>query len=764
MRISLKLPLFISLAVLLSQLATGGINYAQTRHETLDLVSNNILGIQTEKHEALEAYLNDIKNDLTINANSSDVRESLKSFIQGWQALEGVDRADYLHTWYLKANNKETTKATDGSLYSAIHGQLHPWFRQLQTQHEYYDIFLIDPQGNVVYTVFKELDFASNLKTGPWKDTDIARLYQKAMLAKDGDVFFSDFAPYAPSENVPASFIATPVFDKDGARLGVLAYQMPISRINKLVRSTALEGVGHVYLVGEDRLLRTDTMLTEQDDMLKTKADITTVNKAFNNETGVEFTTGFRGGRVFSAYMPFEFMGVRWALMVDTNEQDALAIPIKIRNSTIITVLCGIIIFSLAGLFFVRGITRKLDTLNHAMGELATGNSAIEVPFTDRRDEIGDMAHSLEVFKQNTLRSREMEAQQLRDKALAEKDKKDAMQMLANNFESRVQGIINSVASAATELYQTAEAMSTTIRTTSTKAEEVASASTETSHNVQSVASATDEMTASVREITEQVSKSSRVVQDAVTRVQQADVTSHSLEQSARQIGSVVELIQDIAGQINLLALNATIESARAGEAGKGFAVVATEVKNLAGQTAQATDEISRQIANMQEVSREVVLTLGAIKTAIDNIDEYSSAVSAAIEEQNAVTSEIASNMSAASLKTQLITTSIGEVTGSSMEASFSAGQVLDAAKSLSQEAETLRREVDGFLSDIRTGRSARLLAPQRWRLEHASLQDVPDRWPMHAELADKSHALARGCAVAASQHYPPAAPERQLA
>ena len=704
MRISKKLPLFIVGCVLVSQLMTGIWNYHQANLGTLELLKEDVTGIQQEKAAALNLYLDSIKEDLILTAESENARAGIKRFIEAWNGLEGVNRTQYLQTWYPKDKNKDLTQAQDGTLYSALHSTIHPWFRDLQTRRDYYDVFLIDPRGNVVYTVFKELDYATNLINGPWKNTDLATVFNKASLASAGEAFLSDFRPYNPSADVPASFIATPIFDHDGTRLGVLAFQMPVARLNALMQSKSLGNNGHVYLVGEDKLLRTDSHLTEQDDILTTKADTASVRYALKGESGAGFFTGFRGNTVFSAYMPFEYMGVHYALMADVNEGRALAMVTTIRNNTIATVMGGIIIFAIIGILFVRSITSRLNGLNQAMSEIAEGNISIDVPSTDNKDEIGDMARALEIFKENTVRTREMEAEQEKQKQRAETEKKQGMQTLANNFESRVQGIINSVASASTELYQTAEAMSASISLASDKANAVATASHETSHNVQSVASATDEMTASVREITEQVSKSSRMVQDAVDKVQKADATSQSLENSARQIGSVVELIQDIAGQINLLALNATIESARAGEAGKGFAVVATEVKNLAGQTAQATDEIARQINSIQLVSRDVIETLSAIKGAINHINEYSSAVSAAIEEQSAVTDEIASNMGSAAQKTQQISSNIGDVTGSTSEASHSASQVLDAARSLSQEAETLRREVDGFISEVRNG------------------------------------------------------------
>lgn len=704
MRISQKLPLLISGCVLVSQLVTGLWNYTQTHTSALQDMQKNVVGIRQEKAQNLKDYLKSIHEDLLLTAEGENAVIAMRRLREGWNSLEAADRTDYLQNWYPKATNKELTQANDGSLYSAAHSEIHPWFRDLLNQRGYHDIFLIDPQGNIIYSTLKEPDFATNLKHGPWKITGLASVFRQANNAAKSAAFFTDLAHYEPSDGFPASFMATPIFDMQGTRLGVLAFQMPVDRINSLMSSKALAGFGHAYLVGEDKRLRTNTPLTEENDILTTVADTETVNRALKGENGAKFAMGFRKVEVYSSYEPFEFMGARFALMTDVTKKHAMATVHEIRDSTLIAILISTVVFSILGILYARALSGRIGSLNLAMGRLAEGNISIDVPYAKHVDEIGDMARAVEVFKQNAIRTREMEAEQVALTRRAEEEKKQAMQALATRFENRVQGIINSVASAATELYQTAEAMSVAISTASNKAEAVAMASNETSHNVQSVASATDEMTASVREITEQVSKSSRVVQEAVEKVRLADTTSQSLEQSAQQIGSVVELIQDIAGQINLLALNATIESARAGEAGKGFAVVATEVKNLAGQTGQATDQIARQIASIQGVSREVITTLSAIKMAIDHINEYSSAISAAIEEQSAVTGEIASNMGSAALKTQTISSNIEDVTGSTSEASFSASQVLDAARSLSTEAETLRREVDQFLTEVRAG------------------------------------------------------------
>lgn len=340
----------------------------------------------------------------------------------------------------------------------------------------------------------------------------------------------------------------------------------------------------------------------------------------------------------------------------------------------------------------------------HVMRSMSEGDYDQDIRGSDRSDEIGNIAKALLVFKRNGEERMQLEKEQKDAEIRAEKEKKQAMEDLANRFESKVQGIIQSVAAAATELYQTSESMSGMIDNASQKATSVSKASDETSQNIQTVAASTEQMSASVKEIAQQILRSTEAVNGAVTEMERADKTSQMLEEATKRIGEIVELIQGIAAQINLLALNATIESARAGDAGKGFAVVASEVKQLATQTSKATEEISGSIDNIRNVSEQVIHAMSTIKNAISGVNEISSSISSAVEEQTAVTNEISANMSRASCSTTLINDDIGQVRQAANDASSSATQTLSAARALSQQAESLSQEVCDFLAEVRAG------------------------------------------------------------
>lgn len=274
---------------------------------------------------------------------------------------------------------------------------------------------------------------------------------------------------------------------------------------------------------------------------------------------------------------------------------------------------------------------------------------------------------------------------------------------IADDFEASVKGVVDAVASAATELQASSQSMSATAEETSRQSMTVAAASEEATANVQTVASAAEELSASVQEISRQVSKSVQIAGAAVTEAKKTDATVQGLATAAQKIGDVVKLISDIAGQTNLLALNATIEAARAGEAGKGFAVVASEVKNLANQTARATDEITSQIGAIQSATNEAVEAIRTIAATISEMNQISTAISAAVEEQGATTKEIARNVAQAAEGSANVAETISGVSRAASETGSSAGQVLNASGELSQQAERLRREVDNFLGSVRS-------------------------------------------------------------
>ena len=367
--------------------------------------------------------------------------------------------------------------------------------------------------------------------------------------------------------------------------------------------------------------------------------------------------------------------------------------------------LAIVMMVSLVGsvVFTFVDVSRPLMRLNGALGKMAAGELNIEIPGAKRGDEVGDLAKTVIVIRENAEQKarNEAEAKVNQDRRAAEQRKADMIK-LADTFETAVGEIVETVSSAATEL----EASASTLTSTAERAQElttvVAAASEEASTNVQSVASATEEMASSVNEISRQVQESARMASDAVGQARTTTDRVSELSKAASRIGDVVELINTIAGQTNLLALNATIEAARAGEAGRGFAVVASEVKALAEQTAKATGEIGQQISGIQAATQESVSAIKEISGTIEKLSEISSTIAAAVEEQGAATQEISRNVQQAAHGTQQVSSNITDVQRGAGETGSASSQVLSAAQSLSGDANRLKLEVGKFLNSVR--------------------------------------------------------------
>ncbi|MBL8640696.1 MAG: MCP four helix bundle domain-containing protein [Alphaproteobacteria bacterium] len=362
-----------------------------------------------------------------------------------------------------------------------------------------------------------------------------------------------------------------------------------------------------------------------------------------------------------------------------------------------------VLMFILAGgctFLLSRSVATPILQIRNYMGILSGGDLTQDVPFKERKDEIGAMALSLQGFKDSLL-----EAEKLRTKADQERLEKEARQDRVNQatarFEQSMSGIVKVVAAASTELQASAHTLAKAAEETSIQSNAVSAASTETSSNIQTVAASTEELSSSISEITQQVSRSSSVANDAVEKSRLAIQSIDKLLESAQKIGEVTSVISDISAQTNLLALNATIEAARAGDAGKGFAVVANEVKGLAANSAQSADQISTQITQIQEDTKIAARAVQDITKIIDQISETSSSIAAAIEEQAAATSEITRNVNEASNASIEVDQNIAGVSQSTASTGTAASQLSGAAEELSKQAEILKQEFDTYIHAI---------------------------------------------------------------
>ena len=532
LNISKKLPIVIvSLAI---------VSLAVASYEAMGEAEGALETVQAEKLEAIQEsrianltnYLGGIQEELQTIATNHMAIDGIKDLEDSFAEL-GFNPKQVAQKLYISDNANAAGEkhkldyAPDGSTYSQFHKKYHPWFRQLMESRGYYDVFLLNEDGDVVYSVYKEADFATNVVNGEWKDSDLGKVFREVENKPLGTIVFTDFSPYAPSAGVPASFMATPVYEYGGEFHGAVVFQMPIDRINNIMQNAAGMGEsGESYIVGADFTMRSDSRFRKEGDptsILNTKVDTPSVREAFNGGDGTMVTNDYRGVEVVSAYGPFTFNGVTWAIMAEIDMEEVDLPIIEMQNVILITALVIALVVTGIGVFFARSITKPIANMTDVMGVLAGGNLEADIPSMDRSDEIGDMAKAVAVFKDNALEVKRLEAQQKEDEKRAEQEKRQMMLDMADDFENSVGGVVNSVSSAATEMQSSAQSVSGTAEETSKQSTVVAAAAEEASTNVQTVASASEELSSSISEISRQVTQSTQISSTAVAEVQGAN-------------------------------------------------------------------------------------------------------------------------------------------------------------------------------------------------------------------------------------------------
>lgn len=405
MKLSRKLPLLFVLASLLAGGTIGYLLLQQAKHDLVMEAEKNLSAIAENRRDEFKRYLDSIRQDLTFNAANPFVAEAQREFTTAWRLLDerGADPTRYLQKWYITDNpnptgqKEELDYARDGSFYSSTHRKYHDWFRTFLRERGYYDIFLFDLEGNLVYTVFKELDYATNLNSGQWKDTDLGQAYRAARQGNEGQQFFYDFKPYAPSNNAPASFISQAIFDESGNRQGVLVYQMPIEIINAIMQSAAgLGATGETELVGADFLMRNNSRFAAENEstILQRHVENAAVTAALKNEKGFLTTTDHQGQNIYAGYAPLDFMGSHFAVLATMTADELMAPVAAMRDNIIWQVLVVLAVVSLLGIFTSRSISRRINAMADCMGTMAKGEKA-SIPDMGRQDEIGEIANAL---------------------------------------------------------------------------------------------------------------------------------------------------------------------------------------------------------------------------------------------------------------------------------------------------------------------------------------------------------------------------------
>lgn len=466
------------------------------------------------------------------------------------------------------------------------------------------------------------------------------------------------------------------------------------------LQATVSDNPGQVARLGDVETVLRDWQANITEPMIAMRRNVGTtvtmddVAALVGEARGKEYFDRFRG-------LMADFIAEEQALMDVRKEAN-----VATASNTYTLVWGGVAIGALIGLVIAwltgRGIANPLVAMTNTMRRLADGDNSVEIPGSGRSDEIGQMAGAVEVFKTNAIENEKLQSEQAALEAQAVDQKRQAQMQMADDLESKVKTIVQSIASTAAEMQTTAQSMANIAATANEQSTQVAGSTEEASMNVQTVAASSEELTASIGEISRSIARSREVTENAQETTTKATVTIENLSEMAQRVGNVVNMINEIAEQTNLLALNATIEAARAGEAGKGFAVVASEVKSLASQTAKATDEISEQMAAIQDATGQSVGAIGEINTVIQELGETAISIANAVEQQEQATQEISSNAQEASSGTQTVSQSIVSVQDAVTETGTAANQVLGRASELSEQSTALDEQIDAFLQEIR--------------------------------------------------------------
>lgn len=500
--------------------------------------------------------------------------------------------------------------------------------------------------------------------------------------------------------------------DREAAQKAGLSEADMLARSKALLSSLRFDEDDYFYAIGPDgtiqvhispKLVGKNNINTpDADGVFYTREEVELINRGASGFIAFRFP---RPGAkkplpklvYLASYQPYHW-GIAAGVYLD--DVDAIFWS-QVEKIGALVGTCLLLVLGMS-IFLGRSIVGPINGMTNVMRKLAAGDLDAEVPARDRHDEVGAMAQSVQVFKENMAEAAGLRREQDGLKHQSEAEKKALMEKMADEFERAISVSLDTLGRSAAGLRTMSESMSTVANTASQRSATVATAAEQATSNVQTVAAATEELSSSVAEIGRQATQSSAIAGQAVSEASRTNVTVQGLSSAAVKIGDVVKLISDIASQTNLLALNATIEAARAGEAGRGFAVVANEVKSLASQTAKATDEISSQVAAMQGATSEAVQAIEKIGGTISSIHGIATSIASAVEEQGAATREIARNVQQAAEGNGQVSHNIVGVNQAAAEAGLAADQVLQSADELRRQSAKLRVDVDQFLQRIR--------------------------------------------------------------
>jgi len=585
-----------------------------------------IIDMMRDIKKGFYALGSDLKvNETTLAAYKSDVQrffdndfgekftEETGDSIPTGQLMADSESGIIAQHHYISANQyplgskSKLNDSNDGSGYARIHAKRHPIMRHYLEKFGYYDIFLVDHlSGDVIYSVFKEIDYGTNLYTGAHKDSGIADVVRKAAGARgQNETFVNDFDWYIPSYNAAASFIASPIYDK-GEMLGILVFQMPLDEINRrLIVKEGMGESGEVYLVGSDNLMRSQSRFSEENTILAQVIDSATANAAIAGGDGVEITPDYRDINVLSAYAPLDLKGLDWVILAEIDEEEAFKTVSELKFAILLSMAIAVAFIVLIAVLFVRSVMKQLGAdpaeVRVLAEAIANGDLSMDLSFVSKDKRVGVYAAMIN------------------------------MQEKLIEVVHQIQGNSDQIASAAAQVSDTASSLSEAV--------------SEQAASVEETSASVEEMGASINQNSDNSQTTNKIASDSARAATEGGKAVAGTVEAMTQIAEKISIIEDIAYQTNMLALNAAIEAARAGEHGKGFAVVAAEVRKLAERSQIAASEISTLTGDSVKVAEKAGTLLETMVPDITRTADLVQEISAASEEQSSGVGQINSAM-----------------------------------------------------------------------------------------------------------------------
>lgn len=709
LRLSFVIPALMIVVTVAACAAVGVIGYI-TGRDGLQKAAEAELGmVITARSALLESKLHSVQAEIVNLASSvADPLSNLGNAAMNLSKEKG-EILSLFHEPQTAGERAAITGKEQKTMYAWRHSEAHPAFYNVWKNGGYSDIYLIDSDGLILYSVTKGGEFLEKLGDGGLADgSGLEAVFTSARDLGEGEIATSMFESYGPAGGESSLFLASPVFMNSFGSIsltGVVAMRIDSSFLNKIVANRDdLGETGQVYVVDQDGTLLSDMPLAGDRTALVVQS---TAEPALAAAAGAEtagVVTGADGVADLMVARPLPFQGQNWAIVAEKSVEETLSAVSNMRDQMFMWSLVTVAVAAVIAIFFSRSITRPLTTLVGALNAIASGDLEAEISAANRKDEIGDIGRAVVQIRQNAAEENERRAAEEADTAQRQAAQRHEMlSSLAGDFEATVGTVVDKVARSASKLRESA----TNMRSMTDSAGETSASAAEMSQNtlseVESIAAASDQLSSSIQEISTLIERSSSVAAAATKRAETTNDTVKSLAEAANRIGEVITLISDIADQTNLLALNATIEAARAGEAGRGFAVVASEVKDLASQTGKATGEIQQQIDAIRGATDDAVDAIGDIQKTIDEITKSVSEVAAAVTEQSYATQGIAENTQRAAGGTSKVTEDIRNVSALSNDTNMAAQNFSEEAADMAMEAEQLDKEVRSFLDQVRS-------------------------------------------------------------